>query len=418
MCAPFQCDHCWFINLCKRSPNEAMPSDAQLMCFIRRVNLEIFWSRKPSTVASTWQAIRKGKKMSEQLGLTPTPLRMGPWPLSDGVGFQICLEILKASTLPGKHVSTYSQFDTIRKIRSGYMNAMECETLHVLDTKTLKNERGQILTQFDSPTQSKLFRMFMKGCEKRMGRFVKQDLGLALPILEEMLLRLEMELLKEDISYEEKRLNVVCGAAFVVLWTGALRGGEVLLMEASELVKRRNDGVGNKMEEEELDHVVIPLMGRFKGETGERNLILVLAKKTSSGIEIRKWVDRLIALLSIEGRDKVIGPAICHMDGVVFSMRDLNQRLHTLLEAIQSEKPNLIPSSIEVSEQYNVYRSFRRGATTRAMEQKVPTAIIEMNNRCRKVQNSQGNLPRLPMTHLYMEISQVLKTKLRFSKSL
>ena len=33
------------------------------------------------------------------------------------------------------------------------------------------------------PTDSKLFSMFMLGCEKRMGRLVKQDLGLSLEML-------------------------------------------------------------------------------------------------------------------------------------------------------------------------------------------------------------------------------------------
>ena len=78
----------------------------------------------------------------------------------------------------------------------------------------------------------------------------------------------------------------------------------------------------------------------------------------------------------------------------------------------------LIPSDIEVDERFNVYRSFRRGATTRAKEQGVAEPTIEMNNRWRKWQNKQGSLPNLPMTQLYVEISQGLVSKLRFSLSL
>jgi len=88
--------------------------------------------------------------------------------------------------------------------------------------------------------------MFIHGYKKRMGRLVKQDVGISLEMLTEM-------------------LNVVmCAATFVILWAGALRGGEVLMLEASEFVKRRDDGRkhGNKM-----GHVVLPNGAQFPGVT-------------------------------------------------------------------------------------------------------------------------------------------------------
>lgn len=390
-----------------------MPSDAQLMCYVRRVNLDIFWSREPSTVATSYRSILKGKRMSEQLGLAPIPLKMGPWPIGDKLGFQIAIEILRASKLPGRNASTYSQFDSIRKIRSGYLNCLDCEPSRVLDMKTLKTDKGQYLTHTNSPTQSKLFTMFMKGCEKRMGRLVKQDMGLSLPVLMEILRIYDEDLERSDLGQEEKRARIICGAAFTVLWAGALRGGEVLLMEASELVTRRKDGLNDKN-----GHVVVPLMGRFKGETGERNMLIVLANVSRSGLNIRKWVDRLSALLVWEEKAAEVGPAICDNDGTVYSSSFLNENLHSVLEIIQHNQSGLIPLDIDVVEKYSTYRSFRRGATTHAQEQQVPISIIEMNNRWRKVERRQGSLPRLPMTQLYLEITQVLKTKLQFSQSL
>ena len=88
------------------------------------------------------------------------------------------------------------------------------------------------------------------------------------------------------------------------------------MLEASELVRRRNDG-------KDLDvngHVVIPLMGRFKGETGERNLIVVLANCTRSGLHICKWVDMLSSLLLVEGKGNSVGPAICDRNGNMLVM--------------------------------------------------------------------------------------------------
>ena len=64
----------------------------------------------------------------------------------------------------------------------------------------------------------------------------------------------------------------MCGAAYVILFGGALIGDEVLLTEDRELVKIVNSG---KLDTS-ASHVVVPLVGRFKGEEGEINVLLAL----------------------------------------------------------------------------------------------------------------------------------------------
>jgi len=79
----------------------------------------------------------------------------------------------------------------------------------------------------------------------------------------------------------------------------------------------------------------------------------------------------------------------------------VNDKLHTVLSLVQSTM-QFIPADIIVSENFNIYRSFRgRGATMRAKEQGVDEVTIEMNNRWRKVQNCQGGLP-FPLCHNFM----------------
>ena len=153
-------------------------------------------------------------------------------------------------------------------------------------------------------------------------------------------------------------------------------------------------------------------------ETGERNLIVVLANKTVGGLEIRKWIQLLTGLLKAEGKDIEVGPAICNKDGFMLERWKLNGELHAALSKLQDKGRGAIPVGIDIDDRFNLYRSFRRGATTRAKEQEVPESTIEMNNRWRKWQNKQGGLPNLPMSQLYVEISQALVSKLRFSKSL
>lgn len=97
-------------------------------------------------------------------------------------------------------------------------------------------------------------------------------------------------------------------------------------------MKHRKEG---RSDDPELDHVVIPLMGRFKGESGGRKFMIVLATETNSGIEIGRWVDLLTSLLEMEGKRDSTGPALCHKDGNLFNSACLNAELHDVLLEIQ-----------------------------------------------------------------------------------
>ena len=170
-----------------------------------------------------------------------------------------------------------------------------------------------------------------------MGRLVVQELGFMVEVVLKLLEEWDKELESDEVSVERKRDLSVAGGAFVVLVGGALRGGEVLLLEVSELVQQRFDGKDHA----EHPHVVAPLMGRFKNETGERNMILALATRTSSGIEIRKWLERLIILLIREGRDRKVGPAIYECDSFLMECWKINGILRDSLLRIQQEMDHI-----------------------------------------------------------------------------
>ena len=55
-----------------------------------------------------------------------------------------------------------------------------------------------------------------------------------------------------------------------------------MFMEASELIK----GIKKGRQHPKHPHIGVPMMERFKGETGERNNLILLANKSSSGLEI------------------------------------------------------------------------------------------------------------------------------------
>ncbi len=88
------------------------------------------------------------------------------------------------------------------------------------------------------------------------------------------------------------------------------------------------------------------------------------------------------------------------------------------LRRMLKERPNLIPDDVEVEEVYNIYRSPCKGATLRAMELGYDGAVIDMNNRWRKVQLSKVARPAFKMCELYVELKLVLPSLLHFSSNL
>ena len=118
-----------------------------------------------------------------------------------------------------------------------------------------------------------------------------------------------------------------------------------------------------------------------------------------------------------EGRGNRVGPAICDTDGFLMPRWKINGILHDSLLRIQQDT-DLILDDVNVPNKYSMHRSARRGMYTRAREAKVPEFIIESNMRWSKFQKRSGGMPNLPMTELYMEMSQCLATKTAFSIAL
>ena len=125
-----------------------------------------------------------------------------------------------------------------------------------------------------------------------------------------------------------------------------------------------------------------------------------------------------MALLRFEGKDKRVGPALCEKDGFVMSYNKINTEFHNSLRKIQESEKELISTDVEIEEVYNIYRSIRRGATTRATELNYSAQTIDANNRWRKIELSKGGKPSMKMRELYVEIKLALTTLLRFSKDL
>lgn len=332
------------------------------------------------------------------------------------VGFGEAVLILWQSLQKGKNAETHQQFDSVRKIRSLAANLKGARSDRAHEGVGFK-DGGKVFTLTRCQTDSVFFSSFMKGCEKRMGRTIKQDAVISVKLLLKLLLdNLQMEFINGNTDRGRRRSIVMLGSALVIGFCGALRGNEIFLVEGTQLCAYQSRG---RMHEK--PHVIIPMMGRFKGETGERNILRVLVPVTKSGIQIRRWVERLIKLLEDEGRNDTAtpGPAFCDESGFVLSYSMMNGWFHDEMVKVQQAHPEIIPNDLDVVEVYNLYRSLWRGATSRATALNYSETVINLNNRCRRTtQSNKGKGGLMKMSQLYVEVTLVLEGLLEFSASL
>ena len=322
--APFQCDKCWFQNLKKRNPTINSQADDRLLVFIRRANLDMFWSRTAGTVSGSRLGIKRIIKESLLLGFQPSLEPLGPWPVRDDWGFGLALVTLRASLDPGRNAKTHTQYDTIRKLASSYTNHFEASQKANDKTWVLKAEKtNSFFTQ--CPTRSEFFTRFKEGIRSRMGRDVKGDLALDYRIVHKLLDHMKEEMLDTFSSLDRKRWIAMSGAFFTISFTLALRGNEALMLDLSEL--RKNILIGK---EEDPPHVMIPLLGKFKGEDFKRHHCLLAPTKSDSGFEPRQWLEWLVDSRAAQVIFK--GPSFSNTEGFVLYQQPFNNELREQLE--------------------------------------------------------------------------------------
>ena len=98
--------------------------------------------------------------------------------MGDFTGMGIAVAVLRKSLGSGRNSSMmvyYQQFDSIRKLRSASRNAHINSAIGAMATQACMGEKRKIFRLMSDPAYSQLFTKFIYGCEKHMGRDVKQD---------------------------------------------------------------------------------------------------------------------------------------------------------------------------------------------------------------------------------------------------
>jgi hypothetical protein len=261
------------------------------------------------------------------------------------------------------------------------------------------------------PSYSYWFERFMRGVHKRMGEEVRSDYALSITVLHKILGNLNQRW--EEVTTPAKRKEVVEIAFFLVItFCLGLRGEEVVKADVAGFLTYFEPGKNHP----EHPHVMVPLQGRFKGETGECWHLLPIVWRTRSGINAGVWAGRMKESLLERGR--VHGFIFANGRGKQAKAALFEPRFFEQLNFVRARHPGLFPPNVHIEDDFGISRSGRRGSSTEAANQGVPSEIIEMICRWRKVERAQGRAPNLGMREHYMEVLQMLETYLQYSRPL
>ena len=414
MC-PFQCDLCHFRNVYRSDPIQDSDGHALFFVTIRRANLDAFWARRPSTVGSNLQEMRRYLRGCKRLGADLPfieDMARGPLPVKDTWAALPACTMLLRSLDEGRN-STTVQFNTVRRLRSCITNYERTTLGGTGPTTVAADKHKQRFT--DAPTSSLFFERFVQGCHNRMGDVVVRDQALSVEVLGGLLNLL-------DTDYEafrgETRFRVaLLGAALTLGFSTALRGEEFrfCLLKATmdeTLVSSRNP---------RKPHVMLALEGTFKGSGVAKQHRFVLALTSNSGLLRNKvWLGRLVACYLEREPTVLSGPLFresLQAEGPI-TIAQLDVLFHEYLATLQVVSPELLSPQVEVDHTYSFRRSIRRGSTTHARNRNVPVDVIETNNRWKRLDRAGFREPSLSMVETYTDAVASLDLNIRYSQSL
>lgn len=410
MC-PFQCDRCHFVNIQGRIPGERH-QDTILMDAIRRANLDAFWSRESSTVKANLGEHRRVVRLSERLGIQePYPPR-GPYPERDIFGMRLACMSLLRSMDTGVNTETI-QFETVRKLRSHFSNFCHA-TPEGTGAATVSDSRGATFFSM-SPSNSYWFRRFMQGMHRRMGDVWIPDRALSLDEMLHMMVILEEDWANKHQDAVGRLETSLLACALLGTFGNGLRGEELMRTELGEIRQYWEESLAHPT----TPHVPWVMSGRFKQVVGEKLYFQPMAIRSRSGLEYKKWMERMIYSYNVFGIKT--GPVFRVAGGKPgdpvrrSSVGDLDPPFHDLLKRVQERFPNVIHPSVKISDEFSLRRSGRRGSTINAQNQDVPKEVIEANNGWRKHMRSKGMLPNMSMVERYSDAKASVTTLIKYT---
>lgn len=241
-----------------------------------------------------------------------------------------------------------------------------------------------------------------------MGQDVRSNLAMSHTLLLKVFWAVEVRI-EAATTAEDRHRWVVFGTYGVISYVMSLRGAEGLLLDLGAIREewsRRTE-----------TYLIMPLRGKIKGEDRARNHLLPCAKLTKSGINVEKWLHRLVMTKREFGfRD---GPAISDIRGKVSTGSQLDECFHDILEELFALYPEVFPPSIKCAKDiliwFHSFRTWRRTAATQALSAGVSVPDINTVNRWCGEEKAKGKTQSLPMHQKYAAFQELVDPFFRFT---
>ena len=401
----FQCEKCWMRLLEGRDPG---PRDAEYVACLRRANLDAIAGRAKATIIQHTNRMAEVIRNCAMLNKTPTFPARGPFPDYDCVGMGVAVDMQYKSAHGTGRNSKRPQYDTLRQYRSSNTVCYQSSAMGMMEGSAFSRGTG-VVRPTNCATQSVWFGDFLRGMEYRMGHEGRANKPITMSATIEILRRLQLRAEEEaDVNPPLSNYLYRVGAMVAILTGGSLRGNEgfflCLLGLRRHLQKGKRGSIPvnysfqylfSENEARALPHVVLTLLGDFKGENSSDYHILNVANVTRSGLDIRWWVEKLVAVCEAEGRS--VGPAFAGPDGRLESSLDYDATFREVALEVQ-ETTDYIPSDLDVNTWLSLVRTPRKTAETRATQAGVPKEVKDAMNRWSTVEKSKGKRTRWKAT--------------------
>ena len=250
----------------------------------------------------------------------------------------------------------------------------------------------------------------MMGCKKRMGQDWRPNKAISVQLMTELLGLAELKALR-GADLEERHKWVMADGYFCLCFVLSLRSTEGLLADLEGKIEHFDESAPN---------VIIPLLGRFKGEDHSSKHLMPCTGLTDSGIAEKLWMRRVLAVHRSAGRTK--GPFFISSVGVQSSTREMNTLFVECLTDIFERRPALfgvdVRSFDDLSDKYHVFRSFRRGSESRAVAKKVCEDNRYVVNRWRRKEVAGASRVSHSIGQHYVDVTLVTASFLRYTKAM
>lgn len=409
---PFECDMCVFGKLFDHEPDiVGSEKDAFAMHCIRRVILDAFWSRARSTVEANTSKVKEGLALSVSMGMRGPYENPGPLPANDHCGYEVAVQMVASSLESGRYSNSHKQWDTIRRLRSCYSNQIRSAREANSNPIVLSDASGKLYQRIGRDACGSLwFSRFAMGCRKRMGQDWRPNQAISIDLMHRLLTKAE-DRARSATEAVDRHKWILGGGYFCICFVLSLRSPEGLMADLDGFI-RYNDVSG--------DEVVVPLLGRFKGEHHSKQHLLSSKGVTGSGIQVKQWVRRIIAVHRVKGRTS--GPAFVNEEGYQSNTTEMNDLFLQLLGEIYEESPSLfgldVKEASDLADKFNVFRSFRRGSESRAVSMKVSEADRYVVNRWKKKESAGANRVSHAIDQHYVDVALVKDAFLRYTEAM